>query len=214
AKRRTTSGSTGHRPDKTTFCPGSPVIRRPVRAEKEKVVDPGYEMLFETTIRSFIGEKAFHIAGQVHSERSRKDWYRKAIKKAIQRIAEIETSTKHKEELSYWSERALGALNERPYNETVFTLCLLRLVATLVGYFGVKPYNIATPAYFQTPSQHYTEIIANQGDVMQDYCDKKGSLATRRRLILQLKEEGMTDFEISLVFGVSEYEVKKLRKEL
>jgi len=30
AKRHTTSGSTGHRPSKTAFCPGSPVIRRPV----------------------------------------------------------------------------------------------------------------------------------------------------------------------------------------
>ncbi|MEX0739030.1 MAG: hypothetical protein WD071_06795 [Pseudohongiella sp.] len=185
-----------------------------VRAKKGQVVDPGYEMLFETTIRSFIGDKAFHIAGQVYSEKSRKDWYRKAIKKVIHKVSEIETSTKHKEQLCYWSERALDSLSERPFKETVFTLCLLRLVASLVGYFGVRPYNIATPAYFQTPPQHYTEIIANGGDVMQDYYDKKSSVETKRRLILQLKQEGMADFEISLVFNVSEYEVRKLRKEL
>ena len=177
-------------------------------------MDPGYEMLFETTIRCFLGDKAYHIAGQAHSDKSRKDWYRKAIKKVIQRVTEIETSTAHKEQLCYWSERALSSLNERPFNETVFTLCLLRLIASLVGYFGLGPYNIATPAYFQTPPQHYTEIIANGGDVMQDYYDKKSSLETKRRLILQLKEDGMTDFEISLVFNISEYEVKKLRKML
>ena len=49
---------------------------------------------------------------------------------------------------------------------------------------------------------------------MQDYYDKNSSLNTRRRLTLQLKEEGMTDFEISLVFNISEYRVRKLRKEL
>lgn len=174
----------------------------------------GYEMLFETTIRSFLGEKAFHIAEQAHSAKSRKDWYKKAIKKVIPKISEIETSTKHKEQLCLWSERALSSLNERPFNESVFTLCLLRLVASLIGYFGLRPYDIATPAYFQIPSQHYTEIIASGGDVMQDHYDKKSSLITKRRLILQLKEEGMSDFEISLVFNVSEYEVRKLRKEL
>ena len=179
-----------------------------------RAMDPGYEMLFETTIRCFLGDKAYHIAGQAHSDKSRKDWYRKAIKKVIQRVSEIETSTAHKEQLCYWSERALSSLNERPFNETVFTLCLLRLVASLVGYYGLRPYNIATPAYFQTPPQHYTEIIANGGDVMQDYYDKKSSLETKRMLILQLKEDGMTDFEISLVFNISEYEVKKLRKML
>jgi hypothetical protein len=177
-------------------------------------MDPGYEMLFETTIRSFLGDKAFHIAGQVHTAKSRKDWYRKAIKKVIHKVSDIESSTKHKEQLYYWSERALKSLNERPFNETVLTLCLLRLVGSLIGYFGLKPYNIATPAYFQTPPQHYTEIIAGGGDVMQDYYDMKSSLETKRRLILQLKEEGMTDFDISLVFNVSEYEIGKLRKEL
>ncbi|MGJ0516950.1 MAG: hypothetical protein ACR65O_14505 [Methylomicrobium sp.] len=177
-------------------------------------MDPGYEMLFETTIRSFLGNKASHIAGLAHSAKSRKDWYRKAIKKVINKVSEIETSTKHKEQLCYWSERALSSLNERPFNETVFTLCLLRLVASLVGYFGLRPYNIATPAYFQSPTQHYTEIIANGGDVMQDDYDMKSSLEIKRRLILQLKEEGMTDFDISLVFNVSEYEVRKLRKAI
>jgi hypothetical protein len=177
-------------------------------------MDAGYEMLFETTIRSFLGRKASHIAGQAHSTKSRKDWYRKALKKVIQRVSEIETNTKHKEQLCLWSEKALKSLNERPFNETVFTLYLLRLIASLLGYIGVKPYNIATPAYFQTTSQHYTEVIAGGGDVMQDYYDRNSSLNTKRRLILQLKEEGMTDFEISLVFNISEYEVRKLRKEL
>ena len=177
-------------------------------------MSPEYEMLFEHTIRSFLGDKAYHIAGQVHSDKSRKDWYRKSLIQVIKKIQNIESSTKHKEQLSYWSERALNELKGGSFNEVCFTLCLLRLIAVLLGLVGVKPYNIASLAYFQTPSQHYTEVIIEGGDVMQDYYDKKSTLSIRKRLIEQLKSEGNTYFEISLVLNISEYEVKKLYKEL
>lgn len=177
-------------------------------------MSPSYEMLFETTIRSFLGEKAFHIAGQVHSKQSRKEWYRKVIKLVVKKVLELESNTKHQEQLSYWSERTLNSLKEKPFSETVFTLCLLRLLSTLLGFVGLRPYRIATPTYFQTPPQHYTEIILGGGDVMQDYYDEKSTLKIRKDLIAQLKSKGMTDFEISLVFNITEYQVKKLRKEL
>ncbi len=55
------------------------------------------DMFFETTIRSFLGDKAYHIAGTAYSEKDRKQWYQKVLKKIIKRIHEIDTSTKHKE---------------------------------------------------------------------------------------------------------------------
>ncbi|WGO96679.1 hypothetical protein QFX18_11540 [Saccharophagus degradans] len=177
-------------------------------------MSPEYEMLFEHTIRSFLGDKAFGIAGQIHSQKSRNTWYKKSLVKVVKRIQNIESSTTHKEQLSYWSERALNELKGKSFNEVSFTLCLLRLIAVLLGLAGVRPYNIATPAYFQTPSQHYTEVIIEGGDVMQDYYDKKSTLSVRKRLIKQLKSEGSTYFEISLILNISEYEVKKLCKEL
>lgn len=45
-----------------------------------------HEMLFERTMQSLLGKKASHIAGQVHSEKSRKQWYKKAITKVIKII--------------------------------------------------------------------------------------------------------------------------------
>jgi hypothetical protein len=63
---------------------------------KGELMDPGYEMLFETTIRTFLEDKAYHIAGQVHNQKHRKEWYRKVLKKIIFKIQEIDTSTKHK----------------------------------------------------------------------------------------------------------------------
>jgi len=96
-------------------------------------MDSAYELMFETTIRSFLGDKANHIAGQVHSEKHRKEWYKKAIKVVIKKIHTIDTNTHHKEQLALWSERALNKLNNRYYNESEFTLCLLRLVGALLG---------------------------------------------------------------------------------
>ena len=62
--------------------------------------------------------------------------------------------------------------------------------------------------------QHYTEVISSGGDVMQDYHDQKTSVSVRKKLVAQLKEEGLNDFQISLVLNTSEYQVKKLKNEL
>jgi hypothetical protein len=61
----------------------------------------GYELCFETIIRAFLGDKAYHIAGQVHTEKYRKEWYRKVLKKVINKIKDIDTTTKHKEQLAF-----------------------------------------------------------------------------------------------------------------
>lgn len=177
-------------------------------------MDIGFEMLFETTIRTILGEKACHIAGQVYTEKHRKEWFRKALKKIIEKIQQIDTSTKHKEQLAYWSEEALRILQDRDFSETKFSLYLLRLIGVLLGFVGVRGAVIATPMYFRTPSQYYTESIMGGGDVMQDYYDSKNSVSVRKRLIKQLKKEGINDFQISLILNISEYQIKKLRKEL
>lgn len=177
-------------------------------------MDIGLEMLFEVSVRTFLGEKAFHIAGQVHSERTRKVWFKKVLTKVVKRVHEIETNTKHKEQLVYWSERSLGVLKGKEYNEQEFTICLLRLVGVLLGFMSVNGAILNTPIYYQTYEQHYTEIINQGGDPLQDYYDNKNTISIRRRIVNQLKEEGLTDFDISMVLNTSEYQIKKLRKEL
>ncbi len=187
-----------------------PYVSTSGRIKGNHTMNEGIEMLFEETIRSFLGDRAFHIAGQAHCKKSRKEWYRKVIKKIIRKIRQVESSTTHKERLAHWSEQSLLAL-KHPYNEIKFTLCLLRLLNVLLGYRGgVKPHSIATLAYFQTPSHVFTEAIIEGRDELQD--DYVSTLSIRRKLIGQLKEEGKTDFEISLVLNLSEYEVKKLRR--
>jgi DNA-binding CsgD family transcriptional regulator len=171
-------------------------------------MDPEYEMLFETTMRSFLGEKAYQIAGQVYNEKYRKEWYRKALRKIIKRVQEIDTSTKHKESIAYCSERALKVLSQKHFNETKLSLYLLCLIGSLLGFLGMG----RTPVYLKT---FYTEAMSQGTDViqlMQNY--NKNSISIRKRIINQLRKEGLNDFQISLVLNTSEYQVKKLRREL
>ena len=91
----------------------------------------GTEMLFEETIRSFLGDDAFHIAGQAHPEINRKIWFRKITKKIIRQIQKIESNSTHR--LAHCSEDCLTALRH-PYSEIKFTLCILRLLYVLLVY--------------------------------------------------------------------------------
>ena len=168
-------------------------------------------MLFETTIRSFLGDKALHVASHVHSETQRRKWYRKVLKKVVREMQTLDSSTLHKEEIVKWSEKALVSLSEQPPNDGRFTLCLLRLLGSLLGFVGLKPYRIATLAYFQTRSQEFTEqLVRGDGNVEDRH---ESTLSIRREIIGQLRDEGRTYFEISLVLNSSEYHVKKLWKQ-
>lgn len=175
---------------------------------------PNFEMFFETTVRAFLGDKAYHIADQAHSEKNRRDWYKKIMKVIVKKVHEIETTTKHKEQLVLWAEKALEKISNRNYSESELNLCLFRLIAALLGFMGLRPYNIATLAYFQTQPQHITQVISEGGDTMQDCYDEKNAIAIRQKIIKQLKEEGLSDYHISLVLNVSEYQIQKLRKNL
>lgn len=44
-------------------------------SKKKFTFDVGYEMLFETTICVFLGDKSYHIAVQVHNDKHRLEWY-------------------------------------------------------------------------------------------------------------------------------------------
>jgi len=169
-------------------------------------VDPVYEMLFETTMRVFLGNGADQVAGQVYNEKHRKQWYRKSLKKVIKKVQEIETTTKHKESIAYYSEHALEALNERHFNETKLSLYLLSLIGSLLGFVTTG----TTPVYLRTFHTEALSKAADEVELMLDY--DKNSVSVRKRIINQLREEGLNDFQIALVLNTSEYQVKKITK--
>ncbi len=173
------------------------------------------DMFFETTIRSFLGDKAYHIAGTAYSEKNRKQWYKEVLKTIIKRIQEIDTNTRHKEMLMSLCNRTLDAMGHRKNNELEFSLCMLRLVGMLLGFTSsTRGAIINTPIYHQTYDQHYTEEILKGNDEMQSYHDKQNTITERQKIINELKKQGKTDFELSLIFNTTEYQIKKLRKNL
>jgi len=172
------------------------------------------ELDFEMTIQLFLGDKASNIAGQVSSQKHRREWLTKALRLVAKRIHELDTTTRHKEALVSCAERALRATESQKISEAECSVTLLRLIGQLAGFTGGRGAILCTPVYYQTAAQHYTEAVYEGGDAMQDYYDEKNAIAVRKRLITQLKSEGLGDFQISLILNTSEYQIKELRKEL
>lgn len=171
-------------------------------------------MLFETTVRAFLGNKAYHIAGEARIEKYRLRWYRKVLAKVVRCAHEIDAPAKHKEQLELFSAQLLTLVKARKVDEQAFSLHLLRFVGVLLGFLSLRGSCLSNPVYFQSPSQYYTQLMFNGGDPMQDYYDRQTATGIRARLVEQLKGEGLNDFQISLVLNVTEYQVKKLRAEL
>lgn len=175
---------------------------------------PGYELHFEMTMRSFLGDEADHIAGQAYSPQSRKKWYRKALKKAQKQILSLDTSSIHKEQLNTWCESALKVLKERKLNEYKLLIYLFRLLGTLLGFCSIRGAILYSAFYWQNIGQHYTENILSGADPMIDYYEANDAISIRKEIILSLKERGLTDFKIAQVLNTTEYQIKKLKKGL
>jgi DNA-binding CsgD family transcriptional regulator len=170
--------------------------------------DAHFPMLFEITMQMFFGQDVCNIASQVGNEKHRKEWYRKVLRKIIKETQKIDTSTNHKESIAHWSESALKVLSERHFNETKFCLYLLGLVGSLLGFVAAG----TAPVYLRTFSTEAMSRGIDMTELMRDY--NNNSITVRRRIINQLKEEGLDDFQIALVLNTSEYQVKKLRKQI
>lgn len=171
-------------------------------------------MNFELTMRLFLGEKAYHIAGQEANEKYRREWLKKATKKMLRRVDAIETTTRHKQMLITEVEKLLDSLKGKKPSSWAIVYCLFRLCGRLVGFDFLRGSILHTPFYYQEVDQYYTGQILNGEDTMQDFYDRKDAVSTRKRLIEQLKEESFTDFKISLIMNTTEYQVKKIRKGL
>lgn len=170
------------------------------------------ELDFEYSMRLLLGNSADHIAGQANIPEYRNKWLRKAVDKMLKMVDSIDTTSRHKERLvsdlnSIRSSFSRAADPTWPLVFRFFSLC-----GRLLG-FDFLGSRINTPVYHQEYNQYYTELIKSGGDVMQDYYDKKNFISIRRRLVHELKKEGLNDFQIAMVLNTSEYQVKKLRNE-
>jgi len=109
-------------------------------------------------------------------------------------------------ELEAISQRLKG---HEPSWELVYGL--FRLSIRLTGYDYVGGARCHTAIYYQSRNQYYTGVILGGGDVMQDYYDHKNTVAVQRKVVENLKQQGLDDFMTALVLNTTEYKIKQLR---
>jgi len=163
----------------------------------------------------FFGDKANGIAYQASDKTSRRQWLLKALKAMLKQADKIETTTRHKKvlmsEIEYLSEK-IKKSDEASW-EIIFMF--FSLCSRLLGYDYCKGLVYNTPIYHQTKGQYYNEKIFEEGgDALQHYYDNKDAISVRKKIIDDLKKQGYDDFKIALILNTTEYQIKKLRKNL
>lgn len=168
-------------------------------------------MDFEMTMRLLFGDKAYHIASSGADPARRRNWLKKAVKKMLVQVDDLDTTVRHKERLMAELESVLKSLNRIKEPSWTLVYGLLRLSMRLLGYDYAKGAHCHTPSYWQTENQHLSTAICEGGD---DDHDKNNAISVRRSVAGQLKGEGLSNFKIALVLNTKEYKIKNLLSEL
>jgi len=170
------------------------------------------ELFFEYTMTLFFGNKADNCAGQERNEKHRKEWLQKTAKVIMNRVAKLDTTTRHLQILSANAEAFSKALKNHTLEPWNIIYILLRLCGVLLGFDCRKGYILHNLIYHQTRNQYYTNNHLEGGDPLQYYYDEKDAISIRKEIVKKLKDKGLRDFKIALILNTTEYQVKKLKK--
>jgi hypothetical protein len=124
----------------------------------------------------------------------------------MKRLDSIDTSLTHKRSLIQSTDILIQEMKskEMPTWNSIFIL--LKIIGNLIGFNG------CVPTFAQTVEQYYSDRIKEGGDALEQYYDKKDAISVRAGVVNNLIKDGYSNFKISVVLNVSEYEIKKLKK--
>jgi hypothetical protein len=140
-------------------------------------MEPG--ILFEITVRLFLGRKAYHSASPQRHAASRRRWLLKVVRLMMKKIEPLDTTTRHKQMLMRELEDIHQALRVSDEANWELIYHLFRLTGRLLGFDYVRGARCHTPVYYQTEEQYDTSVILSGDDVMQSYYDKNDALSVR-----------------------------------
>ena len=171
---------------------------------------------FEQVMGLFLGKKAYGCAGEEGNERARNERLNKVAKVIPKRIDKLDTTARHKEKLLLGAEKFFEATKGKDISTKNLLYNLLWLCGGLLGFEFNGRINAITHSlfYWQNKNQYITSNIIEGNDDSQEYEDKKYIFNTRKKIINKLKEEGFTYFKIAIIFNTTEYQIKKIIKEL
>jgi len=172
-----------------------------------------YGMQFECCMRRVFGDDAKHIAGSCLDEAYRKKWVERLIKRLVRDAQDLDTSQDHREHVSSLLEIALRQQWTGDEASWHLVFHLLMLITELLGYQGVDGVRPYTPMYWQSLQTHLD--VGNARGHAEELHEEFSSAARNRvDVVRYLKDKGLTDFDVAMALKTSEYEVKKLKKEI
>lgn len=175
-----------------------------------------YSMDFELAMRQFFGNTAYHIADGAYDPKFMKKWFVRAVRKMKKDVANLDSTTRHKERLMSDLDILETSLksNDNQWN-LIFRLFFLS--SRLLGYDYAEGIRYHIPFYYQSHNQHYyskSNQEKNFNIIEEHSQDTRNTITKRKEIIKSLQEEGYDDFHISLILGITEYQLKKLKKEI
>ena len=179
-----------------------------------------YSMDFEIAMRRIHGEVAYHIADSFFNDKTVRKWYRRCVPILRKRINVLDTTIKHKDLMMGALERLDQHLKLKKggTDKQIVVDCLL-LIGLLLGYGDLNGHITNESFYWQYFNQYLrTHPDYTQGEVGNLYDLRKKEelnvISGRLEAYKFLNERGLNDVQIAQVFNTTEYQIKKLKKQL
>ena len=132
----------------------------------------------------------------------------------LKQVDRIETTTHHKKVLMLEIENLSEKIKKTDKASWEIIFGLFSLCSLLLGYDYCKGEIYNTPFYHQTKVQYYNAKTEEGSDAHQGYHDNKDAISIRKKITDDLKKQGYNDFKIALILNTTEYQIKKLRRNL
>ncbi len=168
---------------------------------------------FEHLLRLVVGKSKYQSASLANQEIFVVKELIGLIKILRKDTCTMDTTSKHRELLISQFD-ILEKQLKRKENvwEIIFTL--FYIISKLYGYLYVDCSKIFTPVYWQTKTQYFHENIIQGIRWEEIYKNEQNVISKKIEIIKKLKREGLSSYQISLVLNVSEYEIKKICREI
>ena len=174
-------------------------------------------LYYEGVMGLFLGKKAHHkCAGEEANEKARNKRLNAVARIILKRVDKIDSTTRLKRKLLMGAEDLFEATKKKNISTKKLLYVLLWFCGSLLGFEYNGRVSAITHSlfYWQNKNQYITSNIIEGKDDMQEYKDKKYIFNIRKKIVKNLKTEGLTYYKIALIFNTTEYQVKKMINEI
>lgn len=164
-------------------------------------------------MRQWFGEKAWGIAGSLHSTSTRNRWFRKWVSAVTKEIEDLDTDASHKDRIMALLdafERTLKGSNSPDWPQI---LILIELINVLFGRFDVSAMRQRTLFYAYEDYFNYIDSGENLPEIGR-LRDQPTILGARLDAVEFLESRGLPLWRIAQALNTTVYAIKKLKAEL